>query len=328
MAELKNDFRRLETVLRGGKADRIPLIEREVSKEVKEAFLGRPIVSARDEVEFWQKAGYDYVPFDVELNFILSDTEESDDVKTLKEDGGILAGCKDLDSYPWPDADDVDLTFLDEILEVLPPEMKVIPICGGFLSRPMLMMGYEEFCYALVDEPEYVEDLFYRVGKAIVKFFSRLKGREQIGALWISCDMAYTESLIISDAHMRKLVFPWFREVKKICDEMDIPLILHSDGDLSLVIDDFIEIGINAIHPIEPQAMDIFEIKKKYENRITLLGNVDVDLLYRGTPEEVAAYSRKLVTAFSETGGFALGSGNSVPDGVSLENYLAMIQSV
>lgn len=325
MAEWTNDFSRLDKVLRGEKPDRIPIVELDIGVKVKEEFLGRPILSARDEVEFWQKAGYDYVPYKLPLEFVLSKEEAGGDAQTIREDGGILAGCPDLDEYPWPDVDAMDLTYLDQLLEALPESMKLIPICGGFLSRPMLMMGYEEFCYALVDEPEYVEDLFYRVGETILKAFAKVKDREKIGALWISCDMGYTEGLLVSDRHLRELVFPWFGQVKNLCNEMNIPLILHSDGKLNAVMEDFIEIGINAIHPIEPQAMDIYSLKEQYGDRIAIFGNVDVDLLYRGTPEEIAANRKQLLDAFEEKGGYCLGSGNSVPDGVPLANYLALI---
>ena len=329
--EIKNDFSRFETALHGGVPDKIPLAELDVGKSIKEEFIGREINSIKDEVEFWQKAGYDFVPLKLPLEFKLDDNEEksSDNQQALSisENSCMIKDWQDFNAYPWPDAEKIDFNFLDEAAEAMPDSMKSVILCGGFLSRPMLLMGYEEFCYALVDKPDLIEALFDRVGQAIYKAFEIAVQKPKVGAIWISNDMGYTEGLLVSVQTLRQYVFPWFEKIKSLCTAYDIPLILHSDGKLDSVIEDFIRIGVDAIHPIEPEAMDIFEVKKKYGDRICLMGNIDVDLLYRGKPEEIAAEVKKRIAFFSKTGGYCIGSGNSVPDGVPLENYLALIQA-
>ena len=74
--------------------------------------------------------------------------------------------------------------------------------------------------------------------------------------------------------------------------------------------------------------MDIAEVKKKYGDRVTLIGNVSNELLQNGTPAQVAARTMELIRTMGPGGGYCLSSGNSVPDWATLENFKAMIETV
>jgi uroporphyrinogen decarboxylase len=71
--------------------------------------------------------------------------------------------------------------------------------------------------------------------------------------------------------------------------------------------------------------MDIVELKRLYGDRLTLIGNIDVDLLARGTPEQVEAQVKLRISQLAKGGGFLLASSNSVCDYVKPENYTAML---
>jgi uroporphyrinogen decarboxylase len=85
--------------------------------------------------------------------------------------------------------------------------------------------------------------------------------------------------------------------------------------------------GVDALHPIEPKAMDLGEVKSRYGQRFCLIGGVDVDLLARGTRQEVREAVRRCIDAAGKGGGYCVGSGNSIPEYVKLENYLAMLDA-
>ena len=96
--------------------------------------------------------------------------------------------------------------------------------------------------------------------------------------------------------------------------------------DIEDVFDDLEKCGVNAIHPIEPKAMDIREVKQKVGDRFCLCGNVDVDLLARGSVKQVKDYVKMLLNQVALHGGYCLGSGNSVPEYVNIDNYRTMVQ--
>jgi uroporphyrinogen decarboxylase len=146
----------------------------------------------------------------------------------------------------------------------------------------------------------------------------------KVGGVWVIDDLCYGSGPMIDPKFFRKYVFPWYEEIAKICHQNNFLLFFHSDGNLWQIIDDLIAIGFNAIHPIDPTSMDIREVKEKLGEKIGIMGNVDVDLLARGTRDEVREITKKLLYEIAPGGGFALGSGNSVPNWAKFENYQAM----
>jgi uroporphyrinogen decarboxylase len=101
--------------------------------------------------------------------------------------------------------------------------------------------------------------------------------------------------------------------------------VFHSDGRLDSVLEDLLACGFDAIHPIEPKAMDIVQTKQKVAGRATLIGNIDLGYtLTRGTPAEVEAEVRERIRTVGPGGGYCLGSANSITSYVPLANFNAM----
>lgn len=110
---------------------------------------------------------------------------------------------------------------------------------------------------------------------------------------------------------------------------LGIPFIFHSDGDFSAVFDDLAACGVKAIHPIEPQAMDIETVKQQVGDQFCIFGNVDLDYtLTRGTPAEVDALVREKIKKLAPGGGYGVAASNSIPDYVKPENFRAMVAAV
>jgi uroporphyrinogen decarboxylase len=90
---------------------------------------------------------------------------------------------------------------------------------------------------------------------------------------------------------------------------------------------DLIACRLDALHPIEPKAVAIAAVKREFGDRLALLGNIDVDLLTRGSPGEVPTQVRQRIQEVAPGGGFAIGSSNSIPDYVPLENYRTLVEA-
>jgi uroporphyrinogen-III decarboxylase len=102
---------------------------------------------------------------------------------------------------------------------------------------------------------------------------------------------------------------------------------------VSGIIDLLVGTGIDGLGPLEPDAgNDLVAIQKQWGDRVALVGNIDVDLLCRGTSDEVAATTAALVRNLSNhgthaRGGHVLSSGNTITSPVKPENFLAMIEA-
>ena len=337
---LDPDFARLEAALNREEADRVPFFEAEIALPIQEYILGREINSARDEIAFYVRAGYDYVPvlppfFTPRLMRTASDEtgelDEGDRERAwITESEGLIKSLADVEAFPWPKAEEVDFSSFHEIAELLPPKMKTIGMLSpaAVFGNSSQAMGLQNFSYALYDNEPLVAALFEIIGATYVEIARRLVQVPRLGAVFMSDDLAHTGGCLVSPKVYRQYVFPWYRRIGDILEGAGLPFIFHSDGKLIEVLDDLSACGITAIHPIEPQAMDIVEVKRKYGDRFCIFGNIDLDYtLPRGTPEEVTALVKKRLKELGPGGGYGLSASNSIPDYVKPENYRAMIEA-
>ena len=336
---LEPDFDRLLTVLRlEGEPDRVPNAELHVDWQIKQAFLGHPIRSVEDDVEFWYRAGYDYIYLRANYEYRMVGDGNADEDRIYAgdmqlsewkgEESSLISNWEEYETYPWPDPETIDYSNLVECARHLYPGMQIISGVGGIFTRVWRIMGFEPFCYALGEDPELVEAMFRRVGETQLEVFRRIVEMDQIGAMWYGDDLAYGSGTIVHPDILRQHVFPYLREMGEICKAHDLPFIIHSDGDIREIIPDLIACGFSAIHPIEPKAMDSQEIKESYGDQLCLLGNIEIgEILTEGTPEDVESEVKRRIRSLAQGGGYAVGSSNTVAHFVKLENFKTMVSA-
>ena len=320
----------------------MPLWELHVDEEVKRAFLGRELTGAPDEVAFWIEAGYDYVPLSAGLlavahvlsgdatvlhrdDYSLYSGER--EVTWAAEGEGVITTWEQFEQFPWPSADEIDLAHIEAVAALLPEKMRIVAIIGKIFTATWMLMGFEGFGYACAYQPGLVAAMFQRVGEIQYQVCQRCLQIPQVAALWMSDDIAYGQGMMVNPRILREHLFPWYAKLGRELNAAGIPYIYHSDGDLWPVMDDILACGFNALHPIEPKAMDSRELKAKLGDRLCLLGNIELDRLSRGTPEEVTEMVRRNIADLAQDGGYCVGSSNSVTYYVPLENYVAMIEA-
>jgi uroporphyrinogen decarboxylase len=336
---LDPDFNRLRKVLMlAGEPDRVPNAELHVDWQIKQAFLGRPIKSVQDDVDFWYHAGYDYIYLRANYEYRMvgdghaaQDHIYAGDMQVSKWEGdekSLVANWDEYEAYPFPHPDAIDYGNLAECARRLYPGMKIISGVGGIFTRVWRIMGFDTFCYALVDQPELVATLFRRVGETQLEVFRRIVEMEQIGAMWVGDDLAYISGTMVRPDVLRRYLFPYYEAMGDLCKQKNLPYIIHTDGNLWQILDDLIVCGFNAIHPVEPKAMDSRELKQKYGTRLCLLGNVEIgETLTLGTPDDVEAEVKERIRALAPGGGYAVGSSNTVAHYVKLDNFKAMVRA-
>jgi uroporphyrinogen decarboxylase len=105
-------------------------------------------------------------------------------------------------------------------------------------------------------------------------------------------------------------------------------IVKHSDGNLWPILDDFIEVGFDGIHPIQPQSMDIAEVKKHLSGKACILGNIDCRyLLPYGSTQEVESAVKETIEKVAAGGGYIISSSNSIHPGCKPENYITMVEA-
>jgi len=350
------DFAQLRTALFCGQPDYVPALELFHDVEVKEAFLGRPLRTLADDIEFHYLAGYDcygaWVNYRgladaiaARLNKRKTVTDSPyDHVRERSwapEQEALIKSLAELNEFPWPEPG-ADLTVaghglppvplrqgVREIVGALPPGMGLILMTDGIFERfTKDIMGYQAFCYTLADNPDLVARMFAKVGELWLALYEEASSLPGVDALWLADDIAYAQGLMFSPSVMRKYLFPWYRSIGKVAASHKQAFLFHSDGDLRPILPDLVACGIKAIQPIEPKAMDIAELKRDYAGRLCLVGNIDLSYtLTLGTPEDVRAEVRERLRTIGPGGGYCVGSSNSVTNYVPLVNFQAMLEA-
>jgi uroporphyrinogen decarboxylase len=334
------DFGRLSTMLARGVPDRVPFIELfldwPVMAAIREApFSPDPARQAREMAELFLRLGYDYVPARTQFGFPYRTIAASDTAGLpmqerhwVDEERGTIETWEDFERYPWPELTEESYLPIEHASKALPDGMKLIPLGpGGVLENVMWLMGYGPMSYAMADRPDLVQAMFDRVGERLVQVFDGMAGHDAVGAVFLGDDMGFKTQTMISPEAMRTYLFPWQRRIAEAVHSHDKPFLLHACGNVEAVMEDLIEyVGIDAKHSFEDVIMPVAQVKRRWGDRIALLGGVDMDVLARGTSEQVRARTREVLEACMPGGGFALGSGNSVANYVPIENYLAMLE--
>jgi len=325
-------------LLRREKSSYITSAELGVHPKIKERLLGCPILTLKDDVQFWYQAGYDYIKIQPGADFNpdkigVSPKPRIPDDGSLSynwatEGQGIITSLDDLERYRFPQVSDFDYSKFEKVQSLLPDGMGVIGQYGDIFTLTWEMMGMEGFSMALFENPELVKQLNDKIGNLVLSMFEYFARDDSVNALWFSDDIAFTNALLMSPEVLHQYFFPWLKKIARLAKQANKPLIFHTDGVLWDVLDDIVACGVDALHPIEPKAMDIKDVKEKYGQALCLIGHVDVDLLARGTENEVRKIVRTNFEQAGYDGGYIIGSGNSIPDYVNFNNYLAMLDEV
>ncbi len=237
---------------------------------------------------------------------------------------GMIQSEKDLPVMQFPDPDD-DAFYAEAqaFLRDKGDRAAFLVTRIGIFST-MMSMGMENFCIALFENRGLVEAILDRYCDWTARVAQRVC-RLGFDVFISTDDMAFNTSTFFSKSVFRDLVLPRYRRVR---ENITLPWIIHSDGNIVPFVDDFVDLGVSGLHPNEKSAVDIRAMKKRYGKRLCLLGNVDLNLLGMATPEDVDREVRELIRDVGPDGGYIVTSGNSLAGYLLPENVRAMAAAV
>jgi uroporphyrinogen decarboxylase len=242
------------------------------------------------------------------------------------EHKGIIPDRETFESFKWATVDQINLATLDYTSQLLPPGMKMHVFYMGIFEDLRMIMGFEQMAIKSVDEPKLLGEILEQLTILAERAIDQASVHPATGAVFYADDMGFNTSTMLSPAFYRKWLFPRLKRLADACHKHNKPFLFHSCGFVDTLMEDLIEfVGIDGFHSFQDSIMPIEEVYKKYGDRISVLGGVDVGLLARGTPEQVRTRCRQILDTCGPNGGFAIGSGNSVTNYCKIENYYAMI---
>lgn len=242
--------------------------------------------------------------------------------------GGPIQGPDDLTSVQPYHPQQTDFlmllaakgTFGEEITQVL-----VQP--GPFRESWTFLGSMEKLLYQYMKKPSFVKDLARLATDYILEVVDMAI---DLGAdvIALDGDLAFSQTTLMSPDQYMEYVFPFHREITDLVHKRGKLIVKHSDGNMWPILEMVAEAGFDGFHPVQPQCMDIADVKRRFGDRLCILGNIDcMHLLPFGTEEEVAASVRETIAAAAPGGGYIISSSNSIHPGVKPENYIAMVKA-
>ncbi|MCL2287085.1 MAG: hypothetical protein FWC32_12080 [Firmicutes bacterium] len=332
----KPNYTQLLKVLNKQAPDRPTLFEFFLNGPLHVALTEEDFVPINDEFDWtrrtihaFKNAGYDYVTSQANgFGFPANQRERKSTISL--NDSSTIYDWETYEKYKWLEPEDFDLSHYDKMTPELPEGMKIIAHGpSGVLENTISLVGYDNLCIMLYDDPALAKQVFDDVGSRLLKYYQQAASHDAVCALISNDDWGFKTQPMLSPADMRKYVFPWHKKIVEAGHAHNKPVILHSCGQAEEIMEDIIEdMKFDAKHSFEDNIMPIEECYEKYKGRIALLGGIDVGFVCTAAPEEISARSAAMIKRAEKDGGYALGTGNSVPEYVPHEGYFAMIDVV
>jgi len=192
------------------------------------------------------------------------------------------------------------------------------------IGATLLSMGVETFSYAMADDPELIQEVHSAYADWTGEVVPVL---EEIGfdIIWAFDDVAFNSGPIFNPTFYEKSILPKERE---IVSGFSKPLITHSDGNMSPLLDAWCQLGQAAIHPIQPDVMDIYEARRRIPSQTGIVGNIDMQTLIGGTKAQVCDLIEERFEKMKPTGNYLVSSSNSLTDEMKPKNVRAMIWAI
>jgi len=248
---------------------------------------------------------------------------------------------EELESYPgWPDMSDPSrIAHVSKAAKRLAEENQYAILATPWLlfpfERAYAMQGMETFLLNMAMDGQFARELMER----IAHFCKQLMGRfldelgDHVDIIKIGDDLGTQESLMISPKMYRELLKPIHADfISFIKARTNAKVLFHSDGDVAPLIDDFVEIGVDILNPIQTSAgtmSNLPELKKRHGKNIVFCGGIDSHrILPFGTPADVREEVKRVIEILGPGGGFMIGAVHTVMNDVPPENVLAMVDAV
>lgn len=284
---------------------------------------------ARWNVQGWAGLGYDFINcYASELSFPSGPRKSTGSSISLNE-GSVISDWASFEAYPWPDPDACDDQFFQAVLRSLPEGMKANVFSrGGVFENVTQLVGFDNTCILLYEDPELIGAVFQKVGDILVRYYKKAAQQPQVGAIIVSDDWGHKTQTMISPQMMRKYVFPHYAEINDFAHGLGKYAILHSCGNLRQVMDDVIDgLKFDAKHSYEDVIQPVEDAYEEYGSRIAILGGIDMDYVCQHTLPEIRGRACAMLNRTRSRGGYALGTGNTAADFVPTDHFLALIRT-
>lgn len=241
---------------------------------------------------------------------------------------GAAGEPADLDAIAWPDPHAPDL--MDRAAATIDKhgaEFFIVPNMGfALFERAWALRGLQPFLMDMVLHPEFVESLLDRVTEIQLALIDRYISLGVDGG-YFGDDYGAQKNMLFSPKMWRALIKPRLARMFARFRDRNLPVLLHSDGQVQAILPDLVEIGLTALNPVQPEVLPHAWLHSEFGGRLAFYGGISTQtVLPQGAPADVEAAVADVARTLAPTGtGLLLAPSHRMMTDVPMANVDAML---
>jgi uroporphyrinogen decarboxylase len=240
---------------------------------------------------------------------------------------------EELERYPWPKVEWFDYKNIKSQIDKIndnKEEFSINFFGGKIFEIAWYMRGFEQ---TLVDLYENL-DIFNKIMEEIFKFYIGFskevirEGDNQIDIVCTGDDIGTQRGMMMSPGIWEKYIKPWHKNFNDYFHKNGLKIRYHSCGNITLVIDSLIDMGVDILNPLQFSAESMLtpkELKKQYGNRLCFQGGIDIQhSLLEMSIDEIREETRKIIDVLGRDGGYIVEGTHNFQGDVPAEKIVAV----
>lgn len=206
-------------------------------------------------------------------------------------------------------------------------EFFMIP-CGYFsmYERAYGLIGIPQFLEGMLGYPDALRGLLDKIVEHRLAFARKaVEVGYKIGHL--GDDLGTQEGAFFSLDAFRDVLLPYYKQIMKVYTDNNMPVAMHSCGDITAFLPDLIDAGLSILEPVQP-CMDLEFLKKEYGKDLIFWGGIDCQKLPFLSPDEIKEMTSYVMRTLGRGGGLIIGPAQEVMNDVPVENIVAMVETI
>jgi uroporphyrinogen decarboxylase len=345
------DKERLLSAMRHRKVDRVPNVEIVIEDKIVERMLGRYAGNTlafggdpakgmadadkirpmfpRDFIDICRIIGQDTIVLEALWTpFKMHDPSG----KVVPVTGRPVKSRADFDRLIMPTEADIEerMRYVREYKEAVKGTRIGIGVVFATFVMTIneFLMSLNDFLIACLEDRDFVEHMLDVSTDYWVRF-SRALAREGIDWCYTADDFGFKTGLFLRPDMLKELWFTRYRRIMDPIKSAGIAVMCHSDGKVDELLPWIIDYGVDAFNPMDPYCVDYRDYKRRFGDRITLWGNIDLTFpLSMGKPADVENDIREHMEVMKPGNGYICSSSHSIVNYIPYENWVTMVNAI
>ena len=242
------------------------------------------------------------------------------------------ATVAEVERYPWPSADSYDYETAGIVARDLGTRYAVRgPYWKPIFCQACSLLGMETALERMLNEPAIFEAALECITEHTLEYCERLLDAcgDGLAVFCLGDDFATQRGLMLNPRHWRKFLKPRYQRLFELGKRRGLPVWFHSCGDVTSVLPDLIEIGVDVWETVQLHTLPMTptELKTQYGRELAFFGGVNTQRLPFIGPADVEADTIRCIEVLGEGGGYICGPDHHIKPDVSPENTLALFDA-